>query len=242
MVATRRHPAGDFSEPNTTTTTSVSNPSAASPSKSTKTTNTEPNLLTSGYTHAAPYSLTLWLLASVPLVLWDTVYVLLRPHTMPGGRVHSPLWTPYALYGTIDYVYGWPAWRERSGFTAAQASLNALETVLYGWYVWVLWRRGTSARRGGRRTSSGSGGGQDLGDGGGDGGGGLGWFVGWSEEGRSKVVRGPKVGLAVVLAFAGAVMTFSKTLLYCECTPVFLSLSLSLSLCLLCSEAVYPEA
>lgn len=223
MVATRRHPAGDFADPTTTKTTSTP---TASPSKSTKTTTTEPNLSTSGYTHVAPYPLTLWLLASLPLVLWDTVYVLLRPHTMPGGQLHSPLWTPYALYGTIDYVYGWPAWRERSGFTAAQASLNALETVLYGWYVWVLWRRGTSARGGGGRTVSSSSGGQGLRDGGGGGGGGLGWFVGWSEEGRNKVVQGPKVGLAVVLAFAGAVMTFSKTLLYCECTPVSLFLSL----------------
>jgi hypothetical protein len=43
---------------------------------------------------------------------------------MPGGKFHSPIWTPYALYGTVDYMYGWPAWNAGIGFTAAQGSLK----------------------------------------------------------------------------------------------------------------------
>ena len=112
---------------------------------------------------------------------------------MPGGYLHSPIWTPYALYGTIDYVYGWPAWNDRSGFTGAQGSLNAVETLLYGYYLWVVWTRAREPR----------------------GGKGLGWLVGASEEGRRRKVVGG-AGLAVVVAFAGAVMTVSKTVLYCE--------------------------
>lgn len=36
----------------------------------------------------------------------------------------------YALYQTIDYVYGLPAWDSKYGFTKAQATLNIFETAL----------------------------------------------------------------------------------------------------------------
>jgi len=57
---------------------------------------------------------------------------------MPGGALHRPLFKPYALYGTVDYIYGWPAWRARNGFTAAQAGLNVVETVGYLGYLGVV--------------------------------------------------------------------------------------------------------
>lgn len=64
---------------------------------------------------------------------------------------------------------------------------------MYGYYLWVVWTRGREPK-GGKSVS---------------------WFVGTSEEGRRrKVVDG--AGLAVVVAFAGAVMTLSKTVLYCK--------------------------
>lgn len=66
---------------------------------------------------------------------------------MPGGALHAPIWTPYALYGTIDYIYGEKAWNEKNGFTAAQASLNVLETGGYGAYLWVVWRKGVGEGR-----------------------------------------------------------------------------------------------
>ncbi len=111
---------------------------------------------------------------------------------MPGGKLHSPIWTLYALYGTVDHVYGWPAWNERNGFTGAQASLNAAETVLYGYYLWVLWARAREPT--GRKDIS--------------------WFLGMSQEGRRKIVDDG--ALAMLLAFSGAVMTVSKTVLYCK--------------------------
>ncbi|KAG5917685.1 hypothetical protein E4U42_007153 [Claviceps africana] len=80
-----------------------------------------------------------WLALSLPLVLWDTGYVLGRPHTMPGGHLHW-LWRPYARYAQVDYVYGWKALRENNGFTAAQSLLNVAETFLYVAYL-ALWRR-----------------------------------------------------------------------------------------------------
>lgn len=61
---------------------------------------------------------------------------------MPDGKFSSPIFTPYVLYGQIDYIYGWPAYNARNGFTAAQASLNALETVGYIGYLWVVWSKG----------------------------------------------------------------------------------------------------
>ena len=89
----------------------------------------------------------LWLLISLPLVIWDTGYVLLRPHSMPGGWAHAPIWKPYELYGKVDYMYGWKAYNEHNGFTAAQGSLNVMETVGYLGYLWVVWNYGEGEKR-----------------------------------------------------------------------------------------------
>ncbi|KAF9872997.1 hypothetical protein CkaCkLH20_09507 [Colletotrichum karsti] len=95
-----------------------------------------------GWSHAPTPVTLFWLLVSLPLVAWDTGYVLLRPWTMPGGHLHWPLWAPYALYGEVDHVYGWKAFNARNGFTSAQGALNFVETVMYLVYVWVYFSRG----------------------------------------------------------------------------------------------------
>lgn len=97
---------------------------------------------TRSWTHT-PTALTIvWLLVSLPLVLWDSAYVVGRPHTMPGGKWQQPIFTPYALYGTVDYMYGWPAYESGNGFTMAQSSLNVLECACYIAYLYVFWRHG----------------------------------------------------------------------------------------------------
>ncbi|KHN99745.1 uncharacterized protein MAM_02598 [Metarhizium album ARSEF 1941] len=87
---------------------------------------------------------------SLPLVVWDTGYVLGRPHTMDGGAAHWPLWLPYKLYGQVDHVYGWKAFHARDGFTAAQGLLNVVETLLYAAYLWLWYSRGEPAAHGPR--------------------------------------------------------------------------------------------
>ncbi|KJR81400.1 uncharacterized protein SPSK_01235 [Sporothrix schenckii 1099-18] len=93
----------------------------------------------------------LWMAISLPLVIWDTGYVLLRPLTMPGGSLHWPIWSPYALYGEVDHIYGFKAWNAGNGFTAAQGVLNLIETTLYLAYVYVWWTRGQPVVAGGRK-------------------------------------------------------------------------------------------
>jgi len=116
---------------------------------------------------------------------------------MPGGSLHSPIWSPYALYGTIDYIYGQPAWDAHNGFTAAQASLNVVETV--GYVVYLVLVLGGAQR--GLVVEQGRGA--------------AGWMqgkLGWLGEGR--VLRGRQAGWAVLVGFAISVMTLSKTVLY----------------------------
>ena len=120
---------------------------------------------------------------------------------MPGGALHGPVWTPYKLYGEVDYIYGWPAWEGRNGFTAAQAVLNLLETAAYAWYLVVVLRNGRGT--GGERVEGR--GAPNIG------------LVGW--WGEARVVTGKGVPEAVLLAFAASVMTVSKTVLYCESPP-----------------------
>ncbi|CAJ2506253.1 Uu.00g003830.m01.CDS01 [Anthostomella pinea] len=105
---------------------------------STKASSAAPNL----WVHA-PSNLTLiWFAISLPLVVWDSVYVLGRPHTMEGGSLFWPLYVPYKLYGEVDHVYGWKAFNAHNGFTAAQGALNVLETAMYAFYVWTYLRGG----------------------------------------------------------------------------------------------------
>jgi len=139
-----------------------------------------------------PTTLTLvWLLISLPLVIWDTGYVLGRPHTMPGGKLHKPIWAPYALYGTVDYFYGWPAIEANDGFTGAQGILNVIETLMYLVYLYIVYSYGYQEVN----KSSNS--------------------VPNKLLGKRKVV-GKEAGLAVLILFAACVMTVSKTVLYCS--------------------------
>lgn len=97
---------------------------------------------------------------------------------MEGGSLHWPLWVPYKLYGEIDHVYGWKAINANNGFTAAQGSLNAVETSMYLVYLWMVYGQGT-----------------------------------WRASGRQGAT-------ALVIGFSAAVMTLSKTVLYCECHSI----------------------
>ncbi|KAL8660829.1 MAG: hypothetical protein Q9202_006156 [Teloschistes flavicans] len=127
MVSTRQHPS-NFSSPDPSASKSV----ATRP----------PRARGHRWIHT-PTTLTLvWLFLSLPLVFWDSAYVALRPHTMPNGKWHSPFFTPYALYGTVDYMYGWPAYESNNGFTLAQASMNIFESVGYIGYLYLFWKHG----------------------------------------------------------------------------------------------------
>ncbi|KAK5288266.1 hypothetical protein LTR16_003481 [Cryomyces antarcticus] len=135
----------------------------------------------------------MWLLISLPLVFWDTGYVMLRPHSMPGGKYHSPVWVPYALYGTIDYIYGWPAYNAHNGFTAAQGTVNIIESIGYIVYLWIVYTYGKQANVKGRGAPSRV-------------------TAGWLAEGR--IISGRMGAWAVLIGFGTALMTVSKTALY----------------------------
>lgn len=204
MVSTRHHPR-DFPPPPTPASASTSTPdnTAVKPSP-TATTSPTTSGTSRKWVHTPSAAVTIWLVMSVPLVLWDAGYVLLRPHSMPGGKWHSPIWTPYALYGTIDYIYGWPAFNARNGFTAAQTVLNLLETACYVFYLAVIYRYGATVMptsgRAAQKVKVRKG---------------LSWFL--LDE---KVVAGRIGAVALLVAFSGSVATFSKTVLYCKYAPV----------------------
>ncbi|KAH6693607.1 hypothetical protein F5X68DRAFT_45891 [Plectosphaerella plurivora] len=141
----------------------------------------------SGFTHD-PTTITLaWLAISLPLVAWDTGYVLGRPHTMPGGDYHWPLWSPYKLYGEIDGVYGFKAFHARDGFTGAQSALNVIETVMYGIYLYICLRRGRVHDPAGTTSTT---------------------------NPPRVAVTGRAGAIALLVGFSAAVMTLSKTVLY----------------------------
>ena len=110
---------------------------------------------------------------------------------MPGGTLHKPIWSPYALYGSVDYFYGWPAIEKNDGFTGAQGWLNLVETAMYLVYLGFAYYYGhPEPGASGRGAPS-------------------------SLLGRRKIV-GREAGVAVLIGYSAAVMTVSKTLLYCK--------------------------
>ena len=155
MVGTRKHPGGDFPQTPTppASTTARAEPESTkhtARSKSLSRRSDVPKSASSLWTHTPSNLTLLWLAISLPLVIWDTGYVLLRPHSMPGGKLHAPIWKPYALYGTVDYMYGWPAWNNHNGFTAAQGSINLVETIGYGIYLGIVYTYGKDEKVKGR--------------------------------------------------------------------------------------------
>ncbi|KAI4954496.1 hypothetical protein J4E91_002209 [Alternaria rosae] len=218
MVSTRSHPQGDFpaTEPSPIKKTPRSRTSTASPAPTSPDLNSSPppkslarraisnakaeisppspsEINEPTWCHTASNLTIVWLTVSMPLVLWDTLYVLLRPHTMAGGALQWPIWKPYEIYASIDHVYGWPGWENHDGFGGAQAMLNAVELVLYGLYAMIIYNHGVP-------TTAGTG--LQLSEG-------VGKFL---SGGRK--VRGKNGNRALVIGFAAAVMTVSKTVLY----------------------------
>lgn len=150
--------------------------------------------------HHSPTSLTLlWMAISLPLVTWDTIYCLGRPHTMEGGFLHWPLYVPYKLYGEVDHVYGWKSFDAKNGFTSAQGLLNAVETAMYLYYLWVVYSKGVAVAA----------------------------ADGQKQQSR-RAVQGRDGAFAVLVGFSAAVMTLSKTVLYCKIfLPSHFSITLS---------------
>lgn len=174
MVSTRGHPQ-EFPETPTRTPTIPSR-----------------NPLRKGPWAHTPSNLTIiWLFISLPLVAWDAGYVMLRPLSMPGGSLHWPIWAPYELYGKVDYIYGWKAYNEHNGFTAAQTFLNVIESGMYYYYLYILYAYGKSSAAQGRGAPKNSG------------------FLG-----EQRFVDGKMGAVAVLVGYSAAVMTVSKTLLY----------------------------
>ncbi|KAL6704115.1 hypothetical protein ACN47E_008778 [Coniothyrium glycines] len=231
MVATRQHPRGDFpitepsptKRPSTRSRTSTPAPGSTSPDLTTSPTfSTSPTANPSelarraiakvksdtmhvisppapeeigedGWCHTVSNLTVLWIAVSFPLVLWDILYILLRPHTMAGGALQWPLWKPYEVYAAIDHLYGQPGWDDKVGFGGAQGVLNAVETVMYGLYAMIVYNHGVPTV-GGAGVQIGSG------------------VSGWFAGGRK--VRGKAGNRALLIGFAAAVMTLSKTVLY----------------------------
>ncbi|KAJ5764155.1 hypothetical protein N7533_002836 [Penicillium manginii] len=175
MVSTRHHPR-EFPSPEKAAKELVK----SSPAPTTNGTSRK-------WVHTPSAALTIWLVVSLPLVAWDAACqeADCTPQSGP----------PYALYGTVDYIYGWPAYNARNGFTAAQTVMNIVETLGYLYYLYIVYAHGatiTSGRGAQKQRTKG-----------------LLWLLA-----GEKVVAGKTGATALLVAYTASVMTLSKTLLY----------------------------
>lgn len=95
----------------------------------------------------------------------------------------------------MDYAYSARAWNDKFGFTAAQGCLNVVETTGYLVYLWIVYNYGVAEGKEGRGAPSPES---------------VGWF------GERRTLRGQWAGIACLLGLSVTVMTWSKTILYCE--------------------------
>lgn len=86
------------------------------------------------WAHKPRLSVLLWTAFTFPFTIWDTLYIALRPRTLPGHEWHDPIWTQVGTYAAVDGVYGEQAWIEGEGWTAAQGVVNVTEVILCLWY------------------------------------------------------------------------------------------------------------
>jgi hypothetical protein len=82
-----------------------------------------------------PRWILVWFAISLPLVVWDVSFVLLRPASMPGGSL-SLFWAPYAKYVTVDRSYG----DLGNGFVWAQAMMSGAEVAMAIVALWLSLR------------------------------------------------------------------------------------------------------
>lgn len=122
--------------------------------------------------------------------------MLLRPLSMPGGALHSLIWSPYKLYGEVDHTYGFKAYNAHVGWTAAQGWINALETLGYGVYLYLVYTYGQQEKTQGAGAPE-----QDV----------MGQLKALSE---SRTVEGKMATWVVLLGYSVAALTFWKTVLY----------------------------
>ncbi|KAH8103332.1 hypothetical protein BXZ70DRAFT_925072 [Cristinia sonorae] len=86
---------------------------------------------------AKPHTwISFWFALTIPVIFWDAGYCFMRPRSMVGGDLHW-IWSPYALYQDIDYVYGLPALQRGDGFTNAQSLLNIIENFMNIYYLYL---------------------------------------------------------------------------------------------------------
>jgi hypothetical protein len=79
-----------------------------------------------------PRLVKLWFAITIPIVVWDAMFVLMRPASMPGGSL-AWIWMPYELYLSADASYS----DLQSGFVKGQSIVNLLEAACGGWALWL---------------------------------------------------------------------------------------------------------
>ena len=88
-----------------------------------------------------------WLILDFPIILWDAMFLIMRPHSLPGGK-YSFIWcwgegqtSGYGAYIRADKIYG----DMSDPWSVAQMYGNLIEMVLQLYTVWLLIKRKPSS-------------------------------------------------------------------------------------------------
>ena len=98
------------------------------------------------WSHTPRLPILIWCLWVFPFTLWDTVYLVLRPHSLPNHKWHSPYFSgTFTVWASIDHIYGQQGYHEKEGFVLAQSVMNMLEATLCIAYAHIIWKSGTGS-------------------------------------------------------------------------------------------------
>ncbi|KAF2639951.1 hypothetical protein P280DRAFT_526071, partial [Massarina eburnea CBS 473.64] len=75
----------------------------------------------------------------------DTIYLCLRPNSLPSHKWHDPYFSgTFTVWTSIDRIYGQQGYNKKEGFVLAQSVMNMLEATLCVVYVCIIWTSSTS--------------------------------------------------------------------------------------------------
>ncbi|PVI04892.1 hypothetical protein DM02DRAFT_651326 [Periconia macrospinosa] len=111
------------------------------------------------WSHTPRLPILIWCLWVFPFTLWDTIYLVLRPYSLPSNKWHHPYFSgTFTIWASIDHIYGQEGYDEKEGFVLAQSVMNMLEAILcivYAWYIWTnsttgFWSATVTGKKGAR--------------------------------------------------------------------------------------------
>lgn len=85
--------------------------------------------MTLKYTHNPATWFVVWCILNILWIYYESAFVALRPHSLPGGKWYTPFFKPFAPWAAIDTRYCEQAWSDKNQVPNAYVGLGTFESL-----------------------------------------------------------------------------------------------------------------